>query len=319
MKTIKIAYLITSIVGLPFYISGQTLESDRTKSEDTTIVLNKEVAKMMLEEYKKDTEIKNDLVPDYSRQWMVTDRPHIAETPYMVPKKHLQAETGFQFQNSRTTFSKTNDLTYLTALIRLGLSRRFEARVEMEYSGTKTRLLNNDSLIVNSNGLSGLHLGSKVFLFNNKGIFPKGTLLYGVSLPILGSKNFRPSYTAAEIKFLFLNRIAHFYEFEYNVGIQWDGNTKNAAYAYALNNEFEITQKFHCFVELYGFFNENSGKDDRFNGSFINDHRANGGIWYLFNKGLQFDLSGGVGLSKISPEYYFAVGLSSRIGLSKGY
>jgi hypothetical protein len=304
---------ITALFFLTYsYCFGQT---ESLSEKDTTLVIEKELGRKIEEEYKGTEDLKNDLIPDYSKEWMVTDRPHIAETPFLVPKSYFQVETGFQFQQSRPVYSRTNEVTYNTTLIRLGLSRRVEARFEMEYSGYKTTKVSNDSLLAKGNGLSGLSIGSKVFLFDGHGIVPKGTLLYGVSLPFLGSRNFRPSYTAAEIKFLFLNRILSFYEFEYNLGFQWDGNTKNTAYAYALNNEFEINHKFHFFVELYGYFYENSSTVDRFNGSFTNDHRANGGIWYLFNKNLQFDLSGGVGLSKVSPNYYFAVGLSNRLSL----
>jgi hypothetical protein len=186
----------------------------------------------------------------------------------------------------------------------------------MDYLGSKKQMRSNDSLITNATGLSGLSVGSKVFLFDEYRIIPKATLLYWISLPFFGSKNFRAPYTTvSEIEFLFLNRITKFYEFEYNIGIQWDGNTKNAAYAYALNNEFSINNKLHFFLELYGYFYENSSNDDQFNGSYTNDHRLNGGIWYLFTKDLQFDLSGGLGLSKISPNYYFAIGLSNRLSL----
>lgn len=287
------------------------------ESTDTTIVLDKELAKKLLEAYSKTSEIEPDLVPDNTKEWMVTDRPHVAETPFMVPRGYFQWETGFQIQKSKTDFNKTRDITYNTTLVRLGLSRRFEARFELTYGATKIYKRSNDSITSNINGLSGLTIGSKVFLFNEKGILPKGTLLYGFSLPFIGSKDFRPSYTAAEIKFLFLNRINAFYEVEYNIGIQWDGITKNAAYAYALNNEIELTHKLYCFAEVYGYFYENSDKDDRFDNSYTNDHRINGGFWYLFNQGIQLDLSAGFGLSKVSPGYYVAVGFSNRFSLRK--
>jgi hypothetical protein len=308
----KTAKIISLLLFSYSYSFAQVLSE-----KDTSIVMEKELARKIIEEYEKQDQLKNDLVPDYSKEWMVTDRPHIAETPFLVPKSYVQIETGFQWQKSRPAYSVTNDITYNTTLVRLGLSRRVEARLEMEYAGYRTLKKSNDSLIAKANGLSGLNVGSKVFLFNGHGIVPKGTLLYGVSLPFFGTKDFRSSYTAARIEFLFLNRIARFYEFEYNLGVQWDGNTKNTAYAYAFNNELEINHKFHFFVELYGYLYENSSTDDRFNGSFTSDHRANGGIWYLFNKDFQFDLSGGVGLSKISPNYYFAVGLSNRFSVKK--
>ena len=310
----------TPILFLIFFFCFESAAQTVLQNEkDTTIILDKELARQILKEYSTRTELKRDLIPDYSKEWMVTDRPHIAETPILVPKNFLQLETGFQFQKSKSASYSTNDFTYNTSLIRWGLGRRVEARFQMDYLGQKNYLRSNDSLIANTNGLSGLSIGSKVFLFDEKGILPKGTLLYWVSLPVLASKNFRTPYTtASEIEFLFLNKISDFYELEYNVGLQWNGNTRNAAYAYALNNEFSLNDKFHFFLELYGYFYENSGPNDQFNGRYTNDHRVNGGIWYLFNKDLQVDISGGAGLSKISPSYYIAVGLSKRLKANGG-
>ena len=284
---------------------------------DTTIVVSKELARKLAKEYSNVNEVKNDLVPDYSKTWMVTDRPHIAETPIMVAKGYLQWETGFQVSHTNTSLSHTKDITYNTMLVRLGMSRRVEARLEMSYFGTKTTKTANDSLKINTSGLSGLNVGSKVFLFDEKGLRPKGTLLFGAALPFVGSTTYRPENTGGFMKFLFLNEITHHYELEYNIGVIWSGDSKQASYMYALNNEFMITQKFNAFLEIYGTFTENNGLDNRFNGTFINDHRMNGGFWYLFNKDLQLDISCGIGLSAASPDYYVGLGLSNRFSMSK--
>jgi hypothetical protein len=283
---------------------------------DTAIVVSKEVARKILEEYKKTDEVKHDLVPDYSRKWMVTDRPHIAESPVLAAKGSLQWETGFLLAQTNTLLIHTRDITYNTMLVRLGLSRRIEGRVEMSYLGTKTSKTTYDSLKVHATGFSGLTLASKVFLVDEKGFRPNVSLLYGVSLPYIGSKTHRPENTGGFIKFLFLNAITHKYEIEYNLGMVWGGDSKTS-YAYAFNNEFMITQKFNAFLEIYGFFIENNGMDSHFDGSFIHDHRLNGGFWYLFTKDLQLDLSGGFGLSAVSPDYYFGIGLSNRFSVSK--
>lgn len=283
---------------------------------DTTITVSKETARKMLEEYSDTEEIQEDLVPDYAQKWMVTDRPHIAESPIMVPKGFVQWESGFQITRTNSADVRNKDLTYNTTLLRLGLSRRVEMRFEMAYEGTKTNKISTDSIIKNSHGFSGLNIAAKTFLFEEKGLRPKGTLLYGLGLPYIGSKEYRPENLGGFIKFLFLNEITPHYGFEYNLGIEWSGDSKQASYVYALNNEFMITQRFNLFAEIYGSFTENNGMDNRFNGTFINDHRANAGFWYLFTKDFQIDFSGGVGLSKASPDFYFAVGLSNRFSVS---
>jgi hypothetical protein len=316
MNFISKNMVFLAIWGNIMTVSAQT-NPQEINEQDTIIVINKELARRLAAEYPDSKEIKNDLVPDYSKKWMVTDRPHIAESPILVAKGVLQWESGFQISRTNNSFARIKDITYNTTLVRLGLSRRFEARFEMAYQGSRSLKNTNDSSVVCTNGFSGLNVASKVFLFDEKGFRPKGTLLYGLSLPYIGSRAYRPANTGGFIEFLFLNEITHHYEFEYNVGIEWSGDNRQAAYTYALNNEFMITQKFNLFAEIYGSFTENNGNDNRFNGTFINDHRLNGGFWYLFTKDVQIDVSGGVGLSKVSPDYYVAVGLSNRFSVSK--
>lgn len=308
--------LFLSILATSLSVSAQTFNAPVSEN-DTVIIVPKETARKLAEEYQDIKELKSDLVPDYSQKWMVTDRPHIAESPILVAKDVVQWESGFQISHTNTSASRSKDITYNTTLVRLGLSRRVEGRIEMAYQGTKINKTSNDSVIQNTNGFSGLNLASKVFLFDEKGLCPKGTLLYGLALPYIGSKTYRPANTGGFIELLFLNEITHHYELEYNVGIEWSGDNNHASYTYALNNEFMITQKFNLFAEIYGSFAENNGNDNRFNGTFINDHRLNGGMWYLFNKDLQIDVSGGIGLSKASPDYYIAVGLSNRFSVSR--
>ncbi len=297
----------------PFFILSTSLAF--SQKPDTILILKKDQVKLFKEFVKYQEEAEFDLVPDFAEEGIITDRPHIAETPHLVPKGYFQWESGFQYQQTKSLLNRTREITYNTTLVRIGISRRFEGRVELDYLGTQTKRRSNDSLIQNENGLSGINLASKIFICKQNGFRPEATLLYGIFLPYPGLVYFRPSYTGSEIKFLLVNRLAKWFEFEYNVGVQWDGITKNAAYAYALNNEFEMSKKFFFFLELYGFFYENGNQNDQFNGSFTNDHRVNTGIWYRVTPNTQFDLSGGMGLSKVSPTYYIALGFSNRFNL----
>ncbi|MBY0427111.1 MAG: transporter, partial [Cytophagales bacterium] len=259
-----------------------------------------------------------DAVPDMEEEGIITDRPHVAETPHLVPKGYVQIETGFQLQKSKTDLTKTTDITYNTTLVRYGISKRFELRMEMEYLGTKTQLNSTNETTQDVQGLSGLYLGSKIYITQQKGVLPEATLMYGVFLPYPGNEAFRPDYTGSEIKFLLVNKIAKWYEFEYNLGVQWDGVAKNAAFAYAINNEFDLWKsKLFFFAELYGYFIENGDDRDRFNGTFANDHRVNGGFWYRVTPNNQFDISAGLGLNKISPEYYVGAGFCNRFSVKK--
>jgi len=289
----------------------------QTHTEDTTIVIDKRIAKRIMEEYPNLNELDGDMVYDYSKDGIITDRPHVAETPILVPKNYLQWESGFQFQKGHTALVKTTDIVYNNLLVRFGFSRRVEGRIAINYLGTNVHPKESDS-VFKSHGFSGISLGSKVYLFKEKGLRPKGTILYAVALPFPGTKTFRPTHTTmAEIMFLFVNRITSFYDFEYNLGVQWDETNQSPAYAYAFNNEIAASEKLFFFAEVYGYFYELSDTEGSFNGKYQGDHRANAGIYCRLSRDWQFDISGGIGLSKVSPDYYVGVGLSNRIGLKK--
>jgi hypothetical protein len=313
----KILWLL-SIFLLSFPdLSGQENKDQGLPSNDTAIIIDKQVARKILEEYENIKDLKEDIISDLSKEAIITDRPHVAETPFLVPKSYLQWESGFQFQKSHAVDTKKTDFIYNNMLVRIGFSRRVEGRVSINYLGTNVRNNKKDS-VMKSTGFSGISLGSKVFLFKEKRLRPTGTILYMIALPFPGTKTFRPTHTTmAEIMFLFVNRITYFYDFEYNLGVQWDGTSQSPAYAYALNNEFALSQKLFLFAEIYGYFYEQSNSDGRYDGNFKGDHRFNCGVYYRLSRDWQIDFSGGVGLSKISPDYYLGFGLSNRIGKKK--
>jgi hypothetical protein len=64
-----------------------------------------------------------------------------------------------------------------------------------------------------------------------------------------------------------------------------------------------ITDKLGVFVESYSFFPEDSKAD----------HRFDAGITYKFTPVVQWDISGGVGLSKNAPDSFVSTGISFRL------
>jgi hypothetical protein len=64
-----------------------------------------------------------------------------------------------------------------------------------------------------------------------------------------------------------------------------------------------LIDPINAFVEVYGWLPENE----------LPDHRFNGGFTFLVRRNLQLDVSGGIGLSEISPDWFVSGGLSWRI------
>lgn len=59
----------------------------------------------------------------------------------------------------------------------------------------------------------------------------------------------------------------------------------------------------YLFIESYGYMPENSKPD----------HRADAGLTFLLADNFQLDASGGIGLTKYSPDYFISFGFSWRI------
>jgi hypothetical protein len=54
-------------------ISSSYLSAQVPGGMDTSIVMEKELAQKIIGEYENINQLKNDLIPDYSKEWMVTD------------------------------------------------------------------------------------------------------------------------------------------------------------------------------------------------------------------------------------------------------
>lgn len=116
---------------------------------------------------------------------METDRPDQTESPYLTKKNWVQAEVGFNIEkdNGLKTF------VHPTALLKYGLNKRFEFRLITTWVSRQLPLTTpkgNDY----ETGLLPVQVGGKIFLFEEKGLLPKTSLIFHVAPNKFGSKNF---------------------------------------------------------------------------------------------------------------------------------
>lgn len=230
----------------------------------------------------------------YSQDIIQLDRPDQTETVFVVPKKHLQIESGFMFEKT----TKTQKHLHLpTILWKYGINDKVELRVITEFSKTIT---NSEKIYE----LQPVSLGFKTALIEEKGIIPKISFIGKAELrksEILQRKTITPAF-----RFTFQNNISEKTSIGYNLGIFWNEDMQETyLYTFALGKT--ITSKLNYFVEIYGFFNPNQTAD----------HRINGGFTYLVNKDFMLDTSTGIGLSEASSKYFVSLGISYRIKLGK--
>lgn len=230
---------------------------------------------------------------------MVTDRPDQTESANVMPVKSFQLETGFLFERYDKNINNT---TYNSSLLRYGLIENLEVRLGFEYVGTNISLEGGD---FDKSGFGPLTLGAKVFLREEGDGLPKLAFLSTLSIPNTGSSAFENNNLGADFRLNGEYSLNDALSFGANVGIAWSG-VEGEDYAVGIYTAvigMSLSEKLGAFAELYGFL-PGEGK---------NDHRWDGGLTYAVNEDLQLDLSTGVGLSKVSPDFFISLGLSIRM------
>lgn len=221
-----------------------------------------------------------------------TDRPDQTECPFIVPKNYFQLENGFSYEK---TDSETSQIVAPTILTRFGINDHFELRLI-------TELGIEDHFSSTISGINPVLIGFKTQLFKEKGIIPITSFIGHIGIPKLGSKQLQTSYYAPEFRFTMQHTVSERQSLSYNLGAEWNGESPEPTFIYTLTTGYSLTEKMGAYVELYGFVPQIQQPD----------HRFDAGITYLLNTNHQLDVSGGFGLSAISPKYYLALGYSFR-------
>ncbi len=143
-----------------------------------------------------------------------TDRPDQTETPYILPKKYFQAEFGFNTEKYRPDYSQ---FVHPTSLLKYGISNRFELRLESSFVTQKLHYIPST---VTHTILQPVEVGTKVRLFEEKGLLPKTSFIAHVGLPFLASKEFYFEPAPYSARFAFQNSITENISVGYNIGVE---------------------------------------------------------------------------------------------------
>ena len=233
---------------------------------------------------------------------LVTDRPDQTESAAIVPKRFLQIETGFIFQNDKNEISRNKSFAYNTTLLRYGLWDNFELRLGAAYLGDNVTKKSTD-FSQNIDGFSPLHAGFKVKVLEEKGFRPDIAFLGGLELPFTAGSDYKPSYTAATMRFAFSHTLSDRFSLGYNLGAEWDGETAVPGYFYSVALGIGLIENLGMFVESFGAIQE----------AGTAQHQLDAGFTYLLTPNFQVDISGGIGLNDAAPDNFISFGLSYRI------
>ena len=221
------------------------------------------------------------------------DRPDQTESPYIVPARHFQIESGISFEK----FNEQNkSYTYPTVLFKYGVNDAFELRLIPEYI---TSYVQAEKF----SGITPLTVGFKVKLAGEKGVFPMVSFIGHLGIPSIASKKFKTEWYAPSFRFTMQHTLSNNLSLGYNLGAEWDGESPTPAFIYTLTTGYSISEKLGAFLELYGFLIQKS----------TGDHRINAGLTYLIKNNMAADISGGIGINKYAPAFFIAAGYSIRL------
>lgn len=235
------------------------------------------------------------------------DRPGIADGSTVIGRGRFQVETGFQ-QEFRREGASTERTRFLPTLLRVGLSSRWEARIETN-TFTQAEVTVQDGGPNRSSGLAPVSFGVKYHIQDSVGLRQPslGTILR--VFPASGTNSFHTDQAAGDLRLAADWDLTPRLSLNPNAGLgffEGDRNGRFVAGLFALTlNYFNTAKTINPFVDVGVQAPEESAGGS----SFIFD----GGIAYLPSRNVQIDVSAGAGPhGRTPPNRFLSIGLSVR-------
>lgn len=228
-----------------------------------------------------------------------TDRPDQTESAVLLPKKYIQAEFGFGKENSG---DENYTITHPTFLLKYGLSKRFELRLESNFYSEYIQMIPDSKTI---SKIAPIEIGTKIALFEEKGLRPKTALIAHVGSSFRGNgPAVWPYYTSVRVSCQ--HSITETMGLGYNVGAAKEED--GSALLYTFSPNLNIGKRWYCYIEAFGFKPLGTSSDGH-----KWQHALDAGLAYYTSNNTKLDLSGGIGLGANPMKNYIAIGFSFRI------
>jgi hypothetical protein len=223
------------------------------------------------------------------------DRPGLADAAALVGKGALQIETGLQWEQR-----EDEDAFFLPTLLRVGLTRRIEARIE------GNTLSSSLSANRRRTGLAPISFGAKVGILLADDDTP-GVGVIARVFPKWGTNGFAANHTSGDIRLAVDWNISEHWSLNPNAGVAWsDGELGSfATGTYALTIGYAPHPAVSLFVDTFLLSRE------REDGSASNVW--DGGVAYIPRQNWQFDVSAGTRtLGDTAARVFVAIGFAYR-------
>lgn len=242
-----------------------------------------------------------------------TDRPDQTESPTIISKSSFQIESGAIIEMDKPgDGTEVQTITAPTVLFRYGLFKVCELRLGIEHTISKTTTINPAHELTISE-FSPIVGAIKLKVCEEKGLLPKTAFLFKLNFPlgkngelgdpVEGLPPVPEQHIFPEFLFAMQHTIGASYSVSYNLGAEWDGYSPKPAGLYSLSMGYSFNKYVSAFIESYGWLSKGE----------LPDHRFDSGLLYLITNNLQADISGGLGITKKSPDYFVGAGMSLRL------
>lgn len=243
---------------------------------------------------------------------IVTDRPDFTESPETVPRGHVQLETGYTFTYDSELDRRTTSQTFPEALLRVGVTERFELRFGWvgyefvtERFPSESRAGRHITVSDSYDGGRDLYLGFKQKFFDQQGLRPNFAIIPAINAPS-GSAAFSSGDVDPEIK------LAWGYDLTERVALSGNLNfaapTEEAGRFFQASNSvslaFALFDGVGAYTEYFGFYPNTRDGDCA--------HSLNGGLTWQLTDNLQLDWRAGFGLNEEADDFFTGFGLSVR-------
>jgi len=225
------------------------------------------------------------------------DRPGESRSSELVKGNHLQVELGFR----KEKISDEQDLyQHPSITARYGLFNAIELRMEAASQSIRNRL-NKEG----RDGLLPLEFGLKGKILPEYKWYPSIALLGMIGIPSTSSNDYFNRRLPVEFRALFGKTFHERWRIQYNTGLRWEGNNRQAQWMYSITPVYSLNDKMNLFVEQYAFLQKATSAE----------HYIDGGLEIFAGRNFMFDVSAGLGISSNASPYFLSAGLSYRLSV----
>lgn len=244
---------------------------------------------------------------------IATDRPGFSDTTSVVPRGHLQLESGFTYTYDRGPHhARLQTFDYPELSLRIGVLSDLEARVGWTgevYSRTrylaKTRAGRTTTFLDTDQGGADMKVGLKWAMTRQDGFIPNLSLIPSLYLPT-GAEGYTTGDVDPEVRiaysWLALEKLTVYGVVQLSSVSDSDGRFFQCGASAAAS--YQITDKLAGILEYYFVDPITRGSDSSQN--------LNVCATYLITPNAQFDIRVGFGLNDDAPDFSTSAGLSFR-------